>query len=159
MDHQTPMNGNRLDEPTARDVARSAGDLWHHIFVLGELQTRLLAIELAQGVRQARSACVLLVIGGVVALASLPVALACLALVLAETTALSLAGAFAVASVLAVSTACGLIVVGWRQLRKNATGIPQSRDEWRSSWSWLKETFQGPPPSAARARGPANGRA
>ena len=158
MDHQTPLNADRPDEPTARDVGRSAADLWHHILILGELQTRLLAVELAEGIRQARSACVLLAIGGVVALASLPVALACLALVLAETTALSLGGAFAVASVFAVLTSCGLIAVGWRRLRNNATGIPQSRDEWRMSWSWLKETSQGQHRSKSRAREPSNGR-
>ena len=150
MDYQTPMNRNRPDEPTGPKAVRRAADLWHHVLILGELQTRLLAVELEQETRQARSACFLIVIGGVFALASVPIALACLALVLVETTSLSLGGAFAVASALAISTASILIMMGWRKLRKNFTGLPQSRDEWRSSWSWLKETFQGQPPSNPR---------
>lgn len=143
MDHQTPMNANPRDETTAWDVARSAGDLWHHIFILCELQTRLLAVELAQGIRQVRSAFVRLAIGGVVALATLPVGLAWLALVLAEITALSLAAAFAVTSVSAILISCVLIGVGWRGLRKNAVGIPRTREEIRVNWKWLKDVWLG----------------
>jgi hypothetical protein len=158
MDRQTPMNANGTNEPTAREVARSAADLWHQILILGELQMRMLAIELGEGLRQARTACVVLVIGSVAAAASLPVALACLALVLAETTALSLAAAFAVTSVSAVLISCALIAVGWRQLRKNASGIPRSREEMRVNWRWLKDMSLGQHAAKRRYEEPANGR-
>lgn len=158
MDHQTPMNAHQPDEPTAQDVARGAGDLWRHILFLGELQTRLLTVELAQGIRQARSACLLLAIGCVVALASLPVVLACLALVLAETTALSLAAAFAVTSVSAGLISCVLIGVGWRELRKHAVGIPRTREEMSVNWKWLKDMALGQHTSRRSSYEPSNGR-
>jgi hypothetical protein len=158
MDRQTPINANGTDEPSARDVARSAANLWHHILVLGELQMRMLAVELVEGIRQARFACVVLFIGFAAALASLPVALACLALVLAETMAVSLAVAFAITSVAAVSLSCVLVAVGWRQLRKNATGIPRSREELKVNWRWLKDTSQGQHASRRRPQKPVNGR-
>ena len=158
MDHQTPMNVNRRDEPNARNLARGVGDPWRHILILGELQTQLLALEIAQGIPQASSAVVLLAIGGVIALVSLPVALACLALVLAETTAISLAGAFAVVSVLAVSTSCGLIGVGCRELRKHAVGIPRTREEMSVNWKWLKDMSLGQHTSRRSSYEPANGR-
>jgi len=158
MDRQTPMNANGTDEPSARAAAHSAADLWHHILILGELQMRMLAVELGEGIRQARTACIVLVIGCVVAVACVPVVLACLALVLAETMALSLAGAFAIASLLAVSISCVLIAVGWRQLRKNAVGIPRSREEMRVNWRWLKDISRGQHTSIRRSHVPANGR-
>jgi hypothetical protein len=158
MDRQTPMNANGKNEPTARDVARSAADLWDQILILGELQMRMLAVELGEGIRQARSACFVLVVGCVAAVASLPVVLACLALVLAETTALSLAAAFAVTSVAAVSLACILIIVGWRKLQKHAVGIPRSREEMSVNWKWLKDMSRGQPNSRRSSHEPANGR-
>lgn len=158
MAHQTQMNTNGSDEHTARDVARSAADLWHHILTLSELQIRLVAVELGAIIGPARIPFCVLATGCVLALASLPVVLVSLALVLMETTDLTPAGAFAVTSVLAVSLAGALIIVGWHQLRRKATGFPRSRQEWKRNWSWLKERSQLKRPSESGVRIPVNGR-
>ena len=158
MAHQTPMNTNGSDEHAARDVARSAADLWHHILTLSELQMRLVAVELSAIIGTARVPVCILATGCVLAFASLPVVLVSLALVLMETTDLTPVGAFAVTSLLAVSLASALVLVGWLQLRSKATGFPRSRQEWKRNWSWLKERSRLKRPSESGARTPVNGR-
>jgi len=156
MDHQTQMNGNGAAEPPAHAVARSASDLWHHVLTLGELQTRLLAVELGQAMGRARTAALLVAAGAVLAVASLPVILACLALVLVEVAGMTAAGAFGIVSGLAVVVSVALVAVGWRQLRQNSDGVSRSREEWRRNWSWLKETLRRERPAAERSRASAN---
>ncbi|MFN0052001.1 MAG: phage holin family protein [Planctomycetales bacterium] len=158
MAYQTPMSANGRDEPTVRGVAGGAADLWHHLLLLVELQMRLLAAELAAGIRAARGACLLMLIGGAMLLASLPVGLASLAFILAETMDLSLGRAFALTALIAALMAGALVATGWRLLKTNAAGIPRSRDEWRLNWSWLKETLRRAHSSGSGSREPVNGR-
>ena len=152
MDYQTQMNGNGAVEPPAQAVVRSASDLWHHILTLGELQTRLVALELGEAAERARTAALLIAVGAVLAFASLPVILACLALVLVEVAGMTPAAAFAIASGLAVVVSSVLIAVGWRQFRRNSTGVSRSREEWRRNWRWLKETLRRERAAGERSR-------
>src|SRR5262245_17314238 len=96
MDRQTQMSSDGIGESTGRRVVRSAAELWHHVMLLGELQGRLLTVELGEGLRKARTGTLFAVIGVLLGLASVPMVLAAVALILVETTSLSLAQAFGI---------------------------------------------------------------
>ena len=142
MDRKTQMNVNGAGDHPVREAARNAADLWHHVLTLSELQTRLLLVEMREAIARARMAALLVVAGCMLGLASIPVLLACVALVLAEQTQLSLASAFGLTSGVAVLFSGALIGIGWRRLHQNASGVPRSREEWRLNWSWLKDTLR-----------------
>jgi uncharacterized membrane protein YqjE len=142
MDHQTQMNGNGAGEPPVRGVARSAGELWHHILLLGELQMRLLAVELAEGIRRAKTGTVLLATGLILAMVTLPVLLVSAALVLVEQTRLTPAEAFSLVVGISLVIAAILVGGGLWHLRNNSAGLPLSRTEWKVNWRWLKETLR-----------------
>jgi uncharacterized membrane protein YqjE len=142
MDYQTQMNGNGAGEPQVRGVARSASELGHHILLLGELQMRLLAVELAEEVRRAKSGTVMLAMGLIVTLVTLPVLLVSAALVLVEQTRMTPAEAFSLVAGVSLLIAAVLIGGGLWQLRNNSCGLPLSRLEWTANWRWLKETVR-----------------
>ena len=142
MDHQTQMNGNGAGEPPVRGVARSAAEIWHHILLLGELQLRLLNVELAEGIRLAKAGWVMLAAGLVVTLVTLPVLLVSAALVLVEQTRMTPAEAFSLVAGTALLIAAVLIGGGLLQLRNSSWGLPLSRLEWTANWRWLKETVR-----------------
>jgi hypothetical protein len=147
MDHQTQMNGNGAGEPPVRGVARSAGELWHHIFLLGELQMRMLSVELAEGIRRAKTGTAILVTGLVLALVTLPILLVSGALVLIEQTQMTPAEAFSLVAGISLLIAAALIGGGFWHIKNNSAGLPLSRTEWKANWRWLKETLR-------RARAP-----
>src|SRR5260370_10156981 len=120
MDHQTQMNGNGSGEPPVRGVARSAAELWHHILLLGELQTRLLDVELDQVIRLAKAGTVMLVTGLVVTLVTLPVLLVSAALILMEQTRMTPAEAFSLVAGASLLIAAVLIGGGLLQLRNSS---------------------------------------
>jgi hypothetical protein len=143
MDHQTSMNGNGASgEPPVRGVARSAGELWHHILLLGELQMRLLAVELGEGIRRAKTGTVILATGLVLALVTLPVLLVSGALVLVEQTQMTPAEAFSLVAGISLLIAAALIGGGLWHLKNNSAGLPLSRMESKANWRWLKETLR-----------------
>ena len=142
MDRKTQMNTNGVGDHPVREVARNAADLWHHVLTLSELQMRLLLVEIGQVIARLQTATLLVAAGCLLGFAALPIVLACVALVLAEQTQLTLASAFGLTSGVAVLISGILIGFGWRRLHQNASGIPRSRDEWKLNWSWLKETLR-----------------
>jgi uncharacterized membrane protein YqjE len=154
MDHQTQMNGDGDGEPPVRGVARSAGELWHHVLLLSELQMRLLALELAEGIRRAKTGTVLLATGLILAMVTLPVLLVSVALVLVEQTRLTPAEAFSLVAGVSLVIATALVGGALWHLRHNSPGLPLSRMEWKANWRWLKETLRQA--RASRGRLPAD---
>jgi hypothetical protein len=136
------MSPNGVGESTGRRVVRSAAELWHHVLLLGELQGRLLLVELGEGFRKARTGVLFVVCGALLGLASVPVVLAALALVLVETAGLTLTQAFGVAAGAAVALSVALAAGGWLYLRSQTLGAPRSRAEWHLNWHWLKDTLR-----------------
>ncbi|MGE5193196.1 MAG: phage holin family protein [Deltaproteobacteria bacterium] len=124
----------------AHRAARNAAGLWHHVLSLSELQTRVFVIELGEEIRRARAAVVLIGVGCLLGLGSLPVLLSWAALALTEAGSMTPAGAFGVVSALAAVVSAALIGAGWGQLRRNAPRIARTREEWKVNWRWLKET-------------------
>jgi hypothetical protein len=110
--------------------------------LLGELQGRLLLVELGEGFRKARTGVLFVVCGVLVGIASIPVVLAALALVLVETADMTLAQAFGIAAGAAVALSVALAAGGWLYLRSQTLGAPRSRSEWYLNWHWLKDTLR-----------------
>jgi len=142
MDRQTQVSSNGIGESTGRRVVRSAAELWHHVMLLGELQGRLLTVELGEGFRKARTGVLLAVVGVLLGFASFPVVLAAVALILVETTSLTLAQAFGIVAGVAFALSLVLAAGGWLYLRSQTLGAPRSRAEWSLNWRWLKETLR-----------------
>jgi hypothetical protein len=136
------MISNGLGESTGRRVVRSAADLWHHVMLLGELQGRLLAVELGEGFRKARTGVLFAVVGVLLGIASFPMVLAATALLLVETTSLTLAQAFGIVAGVALAVSLIIAAGGWLYLRSQTLGAPRSRAEWTLNWRWLKETLR-----------------
>ncbi len=147
MDYQTQVNSNGATTPVTSRALESAADLWQQILLLGELQARLLVVEVGEGVRQARAGVLLVVCGVVFGIVALPVVLAALALILVEVTELTLAQSFSVVAGCAIVVAACLTAGGWWRLRQQTLGAPRSHAEWNLNWRWLKETLH-------RERGP-----
>lgn len=140
MDYQTQMNGNGAGEPPARKVAHSAAELWHHILMLGELQARLAALELAEGIRRAKSGVILLAAGLLIVLVTLPVLLVSVALVLVDEAGMIPAHAFSLVTGVSLLVAAGLVAGGLQRLKGHAADLPLSRRELKANWGWLKES-------------------
>ncbi len=141
MDFQTQMNGNGTEDAPSHRVVRSAAASWHHALVLGELQFQLLLVEFSEGFRQVRGG-LLLVVGGLLfGIASVPVVLVALALLLVEAAELTPALAFGSVAGLAILTTTVLLAAGWGRLHGESLTTPRSRAEWKTNWRWLKETL------------------
>jgi hypothetical protein len=142
MDRQTQVRSNGVGESTGRRVVRNASELWHHVMLLGELQGRLLAVELGEGFRKARTGVLVAVVGVFLLLASFPVVLAAVALIIVETTSLTLAQAFGIVAGIALALSLILATGGWLYLRSQTLGVPRSQAEWSLNWHWMKETLR-----------------
>jgi uncharacterized membrane protein YqjE len=142
MRHQTEMNGSHAVDSPSHALARSAGDLWHHVMLLGELQARLFVVEVEAALRGARMPAALLAVGCVLGMAAVPMLLVCVALVLVEVARLSPAAAFGLVAGVSLLCAVALVAIGWQRLRHESIGAPRSREEWRQNWSWMKETLR-----------------
>jgi hypothetical protein len=145
------MNGRAPAESPVRVVAKSAAGVWHHILTLVELQMRLVGKELSEVLSRAGMGAGLVAAGGVIALTTMPIVLAAVALALLAALDLSPAGAFALTAGLAFLLAAGLVLAGWWQLRKGVD-LPRSREELRLNWTWLKTTLREEAASSKRAQ-------
>jgi hypothetical protein len=103
---------------------------------------RMLAVELAEGIRRAKTGTVILATGLVLALVTLPILLVSGALVLMEQTQMTPAEAFSLVAGISLLIAAALIGGGLWHIKNNSAGLPLSRMEWKTNWRWLKETLR-----------------
>ncbi|HLJ11855.1 MAG TPA: phage holin family protein [Planctomycetaceae bacterium] len=155
MDRQTQVNG-RGDHQPAREVARSASDVWHHVLTLAELQIRLLAAEVGDQLRRARTASLLIALGCLLFMVALPLILTAAALVLVEQGHLTPAEAFGAVAGATFVVSCIFIAAGWWQFRRGSNGLVRSRLEWTLNWGWLKETLRAERRADNRSRSTAD---
>lgn len=141
MVRQTSING-RGTSPMTR-LRQGVGGLLHDLISLGELQAQLLSVDLRDGKSQAMGPALALIVGVVVALASLPV------LILGGAWWLASAAGwgpgvtiFATAAILIAIA--GLVVwLGLRGLRKAGTTFARSKREFNENLQWIKSTLKG----------------
>jgi hypothetical protein len=133
---------NGRTELPPRAVARNTADFFHDVATLGELQARLAAIDLRQGLAKVVVPAVVLAAGALIAMGTVPIALAALALVIAANTELSLAVCFGIALLVGL-VLCGLLTVpAWIYLKGGLDMFQRSRHELDRNVRWVKDTLK-----------------
>jgi hypothetical protein len=148
-----PTNGHTELPP--QTVARSGAEFLHDLTILAELQGKLLLVDFRQGLWKLLMPFALLLVGASVALGSVPIALAALALTLVETTTLTLAQSLGVSLLVGVLVSGVLTLAGWAGLRSNLGFLNRSYAEWRRNLQWAKDTLKrlGQAPRSPAQRG------
>jgi hypothetical protein len=113
-------------------------DLAHDLVTLAELQGQLLATDLRDGARQAKTPAVLLVVAPVLALSALPVLLLGCARLLANGAGWSESASLLTVGAIALALAAVLGWLGWARLQKALSVVTRSREEFTENVRWLK---------------------
>ena len=139
MDNQTTVNPNLATmEPSPGSMVGNIAEFGNDIATLVELQAKLAAYDSKECISRATTPLIILVVGAVVALSSVPVLLLGLAGLLAALTPVPLWGSCLIVAAVALVVA-GL--VGYLSLRE-ATGSIQSfrrsSEEFTRNLSWVR---------------------
>jgi hypothetical protein len=144
---ETTMNlNNGSTSPPQNGVAQGMGDLTHDIVSLAELQFELFRNDYRGGMKGLLVPVVLLLVAGIVALGTAPIALLLLAEILIEVNGLSRVSALSIAALSGFIVAAALGVVGWSQLRGVGRVFQRSREEWNRNLNWIKLALKRSPP-------------
>lgn len=135
----SPTNG------TDRQSRGALGNLAYFLrdlVALIELQAMLFVVDAQDGLRKARAGLLLLVLFGVLGVSCLPLALAGLAWILAESTHLTVGQALLCVAVSGMFIACLGVYLAARQARPTADCLRRSRNEWQCNVAWVKTTLK-----------------
>ena|SRR5438270_6306882 len=135
-----PTDGQKELPP--QTVARSGAEFFRDLTVLAELQGKLLLVDFRQGLWKLLTPFAVLVAGTTLALGSVPIALAALAVTLVETTKLTLAQSLGISLLVGIVLAAVLTLAGWTRLRSNLRFLNRSYAEWRRNLQWAKDTLK-----------------
>ena len=142
-------NGSTPAPPNG--VAQDMGELTHDIVSLAELQVELFRSDCREGLKGLLVPVALLLLAVVVAAATAPVALICIAEFLAQAVGLSRAAAFSIAALGGIIAAGALGVVGWSRIRGVERVFERSREELTRNMTWIKHVLKRPAPSEAES--------
>jgi hypothetical protein len=133
---------NRTTELPPRAVARNTAEFLHDLTTLAELQGKLLVVDLREGISNLVTSVVLLCAGAAIALGTIPIALAALAITLDEFTNLTPAACFGIALLVGVVLAALLAVPAIYAIRKGVWMFDRSQTEWRRNVQWAKDAMK-----------------
>ena len=137
-------NGSTLSPPNG--VAKDMGELTHDIVSLAELQLDLFKIDFREGSKRMLVPVALLLVAGIVAVGTVPIALILVAEFLAQAAGLSRAAAFSIAAMSGFIVALAIGVVGWSYLRTVVRVFERSREELTRNMTWIKHALKRPAP-------------
>jgi hypothetical protein len=120
------------------------GKLTHDIVSLAELQFELFRSDCREGLKRMLIPVALLVIAGITAVGTVPIALMLIAEVLTQAAGLSRAAAFSIAALSGLLVALTVGVVGWLNLRGVARVLERSHDELTRNMTWIKSALNLP---------------
>jgi len=126
------------DEAGPGRMISGVAEFSENLLTLGELQTRLAALELRQNVEATKIGGAVILTGAALALASLPVILIGIAELLASGLDWSRGVALLVVSVAALLLGGTGIAVAVLGLRRSAVGFPVSREELARNLNWIR---------------------
>jgi NADH:ubiquinone oxidoreductase subunit K len=130
---------DRLLAGLQRELTRLGTDLR----LMAEARWELARVELRASIYQGRRLAILLVIGGILVLASLPVAAVAASQFLAQTVGMSFLFWLII---WAVGLATGGIAIAWsawRRFRRDFVGIEETLEELREDLQWLQDFRTG----------------
>jgi len=123
-------------------MARSTGEFLHDVTTLAELQGKLLWVDCQNGLRKLLIPIVTLVVGLVVAIGCVPIALAALALTIAELTELTIAASLGISLAVGLVLAAILSVGAYFWLRNGFSFLERSYYEWTRNVAWAKDMMK-----------------
>jgi hypothetical protein len=143
---ETTMNQRNGSTPAPPDgVAKDMGELTHDIVSLAELQFELFRNDCREGIRGLLIPVALLLVAGIVAVGTVPIALMLMAELLVQGVGLSRAAAFSIATLGGFLVAAALGVVGWSHIRGAGRVFKRSREELTRNMTWIKHALKRPP--------------
>ena len=119
----------------------------HDIVSLAELQFELFRNDCRQGLRGLLIPVALLLLAGIVAAGSVPVALIFIAEILAQAAGLSRAAAFSIAALGGFIAATTLGVAGSSHIRGVGRVFERSCEELTRNLTWIKQVVKRPKPT------------
>jgi len=112
------------------------------IVELGELQSKLLMLDLSAASGRLRSMLAFALVGLAILIGSLPVAMFALAEFLTEQVGWTRFEALAIVAVSGLTLSGVLLVIAWCWMRKSAKMLDRSRQELRQNIKWLETTLR-----------------
>ncbi len=150
---ETTMNQSNGSTPAPPNgVAQDMGDLTHDMVSLAELQFELFRNDCRKGLKGLLTPFALLLLAGIAAAGTVPVALICVAELLAQAAGLSRAAAFSITALGGFSAAAALGVAGWSHVRGVGRVFRRSREELTRNMTWIKQVLK--PAAAHEAESP-----
>jgi hypothetical protein len=137
-------NGSTLSPPN--EVAKGMGELTHDIVSLAELQFELFRIDCREGIKRMLIPVALLLVAGIVAVGTVPIALMLIAELLTQAAGLSRAAAFSIAALSGFIVALAMGVAGWSCLRGVVGMFERSREELTRNMAWIRHVLKRPAP-------------
>jgi hypothetical protein len=143
---KTTMSRRNGSTPPPNGVAKGMGELVHDIVSLAELQFELFRIDCREGLKQMLVPVALLLVAGIVAAGTVPIALIFVAELLVQAAGLSRAAAFSIVALSGVIMAVAMGVVGWSHIRRVVRVFERSREELTCNMTWIKHALKRPAP-------------
>jgi hypothetical protein len=138
MADQTTVDRERRRPHLGRNVSSFA----HDVVTLGELQLRLLAVDVRDSAKAAGAGGACLVAGVLAAVGAIPLVFVTLALALIEFAGWSQTLSFALATLLGLISGAVLAWVGWKQTLSAGKTLGRSKAELVQTLHWIKETLR-----------------
>lgn len=139
---QTQVNGSTNRRGAGVAFRENVSDLIHDVIELGELQTRLLMIDLSATSRGSMLAVAIGAAALVLALGSVPVLLLGIGWALVQFAEWTQTAAFAATGVGALVLAAVLAWLAWRKLNNAISKLSRSRDEFATNVAWIKDALK-----------------
>lgn len=139
---QTQVNGSPKRRGAAVAFRENLSGLLHDVIELGELQTRLLMVDLSEASRGSALAVVFVAVALVLALGSVPVLLLGIGWALVYFAEWTQAAAFVTTALVALMLAAGLTWFAWRKLHRAIGKLSRSRDELATNVAWVKDALK-----------------
>jgi hypothetical protein len=142
---ETIMNRRNGSTPSPPNgVAKDMGELTHDIVSLAELQFELFRIDCREGLKRMLVPVAMLLVAGIVAVGTVPIALIFIAEFLTQAAGLSRAAAFLIVALSGFIVALAIGVAAWRRLRGVVRVFERSREELTRNMTWIKHTLKRP---------------
>ena len=136
------MIDNGHSEQPATTMTKSVGGFAHDITTLAELQVKLFFADLKEALQHLTWPLVMMLVGAVLAFASLPVVLMGIAYTLIQRAGLAVDVAFLITAAGATFIAAATCLFGWSKMRRSFSSLERSRDELARNVSWIKSALK-----------------
>lgn len=141
MNHHSATNGQRIEE-AAPSMGENVANLAADLVSLGELQVKLLLLDLQEGSGQVIRTAAIFLCGSCLLLGAIPVLLLGLGGLLSSGSSLSLPTAWLLVAVMALMVSSLSLWQAVRQLRRSSAILLRSRTELQENITWIKRVIR-----------------